>query len=894
MAETPEKLLGEVTNQLKEQGKTLGKIRANTALAADPKKDAGDKEREKESIREEEKKTDLLAQIETNTRGMGSGIAADKSSDTGGSGGLLKGGISGLLRRFLPKGAAALLGAGTIAKLGIGAIAVGGLVSALDAVSDGIKGYNWGKAAGKEPVAAALGHFLGGTTNKGKGGLKSAGVQGMKGAAIGATIGMIGGPVGMLIGGIAGAAIGGIAGYIGGKALTEFADKSINTFKRIFGFQVIVTPEEEAALKKKADVLKAEKDKAGEKLANLRKKYKQMTEAGATQEELDKIMVEIGTARKAYKKSLQESQKAINASIQAENDKAANVKNELDDKVKENKIMMNRLKLQKARTERYLKNSKGNAELEAKHRLDLAEIEADIRVQQAKSRTLATDLKTATEKLVAADEKAMAKAKKEGTIVPWSVQFRVWKRGFAKKIEENWESVKKWPGTVTKWASDTWTNSWTGVKDTYNKIKESAKKTWEDAKKSASTYYTNFKTNVTASYDAAKKNVKAAYDTMSTKLSEGYTALKGSLSSAWTSAKETWSDTKKTVDKWWTNVKTNTTKTFEETKKNLSNGYAIAKKKMGDAFTDFTSKFTMENLKNVGGKIKDWIITGAEKLWDKLPSFPTLESIKEMLPKWLTDPIGWFKSLWAGKSKKERDAERIKAKESVIEKQKASLGASGEEGEKQQKRKAAQEEKLKKLQLAAAKKQKKFNEQLSRIKDANTRKQLIKDADRQKYLSFAGDSMGGYRSGRAARRQETTDMLMWAKSQGIMGLSEDQIKFAWSNEKDKRAAEGFQRHGATRIKAPPGKQTGGSITPGVPFIAHEGELVVPSTSGLVLNQSVTQSILKAGIERYSNAGGGGGAGGNNIITVAPTNASNTSITNTSMVTRRALPFVAVS
>ena len=118
--------------------------------------------------------------------------------------------------------------------------------------------------------------------------------------------------------------------------------------------------------------------------------------------------------------------------------------------------------------------------------------------------------------------------------------------------------------------------------------------------------------------------------------------------------------------------------------------------------------------------------------------------------------------------------------------------------------------------------------------------------------------MGGYRAGRAGRRQETTDMLMWAKSQGIMGLSEDQIKFAWSNEKDKRSAEGFQRHGATRIKAPPKKETGGSITPGVPFIAHEGELVVPSTSGLVLNQSVTQSILRAGIERYSNAAGGGG------------------------------------
>ena len=225
----------------KKQSKSLKKI-------ADPKKNAGDKEREKEALSEEEKKTDLLAQIETNTRGMGSGVGADKPAEDEEEGGffakLKKGGIGGLIKKFLPKGAAKLLGMGGIAKLGIGAIAIGGLVSALDAVSDGIKGYNWAKAAGKEPVAGALGHFFGGTTNKGKGGLKSAGVQGMKGAAIGATIGMIGGPVGMLIGGIAGAAIGGIAGYIGGKALTEFADKSINTFKRIFGFQVIVTPEE--------------------------------------------------------------------------------------------------------------------------------------------------------------------------------------------------------------------------------------------------------------------------------------------------------------------------------------------------------------------------------------------------------------------------------------------------------------------------------------------------------------------------------------------------------------------------------------------------------------------------------------------------------------------------
>ena len=129
-----------------------------------------------------------------------------------------------------------------------------------------------------------------------------------------------------------------------------------------------------------------------------------------------------------------------------------------------------------------------------------------------------------------------------------------------------------------------------------------------------------------------------------------------------------------------------------------------------------------------------------------------------MLPKWLTDPIGWFKSLWSGKSKKERDAERIKAKDSVIEKQKASLGASGEEGEKQQKRKAAQEEKLKQLQLAAAKKQKKFNEALATIKSKEHRAKYREQADRSKYLGFAGDSMGGYRAGRAGRRPDTTEM----------------------------------------------------------------------------------------------------------------------------------------
>ena len=90
-----------------------------------------------------------------------------------------------------------------------------------------------------------------------------------------------------------------------------------------------------------------------------------------------------------------------------------------------------------------------------------------------------------------------------------------------------------------------------------------------------------------------------------------------------------------------------------------------------------------------------------------------------------------------------------------------------------------------------------------------------------------------------------------------------------------------------------GFEKGGRFQKGQPFIAREGghsELIIPSTSGLVVNRNLTQAILKAGLDRAVGSGtaGGEGDGGQVIITNAPT-VSNTSYVDQTVSTKRHLP-----
>ena len=87
------------------------------------------------------------------------------------------------------------------------------------------------------------------------------------------------------------------------------------------------------------------------------------------------------------------------------------------------------------------------------------------------------------------------------------------------------------------------------------------------------------------------------------------------------------------------------------------------------------------------------------------------------------------------------------------------------------------------------------------------------------------------------------------------------------------------------------KRSGGYMTAGSPFMAHDGELVIPSNSGLVANSSVTQAILKAGIDRLTGAPSAMQGGGDTIV--APNTVNNTSYVNNGVEVRRALPLVAV-
>ena len=90
-------------------------------------------------------------------------------------------------------------------------------------------------------------------------------------------------------------------------------------------------------------------------------------------------------------------------------------------------------------------------------------------------------------------------------------------------------------------------------------------------------------------------------------------------------------------------------------------------------------------------------------------------------------------------------------------------------------------------------------------------------------------------------------------------------------------------------------QAGGMYGARSPFVAHEGEIVLPSQSGLVMNKNLSQAILKAGLDRALEGGmtGGGGSSGQTMIN-APQTVSTTNFVDQQVGTKRSLPLVAVN
>ena len=991
-----ERLLGSAIDELKKQTGHLNNL-------ADPSKDASDRETEKETLRDEKKRTGLLEAIERNTRGGGSGVkgkgkaglaggAAGAAGSGSSGGGFLSSvlgtaagmagwaGAKGLLGKvkkvvtsvgkgLMPKAAARLAGAGFMAKLGFGGIVLGGVISAVQMASDGIKGYNWGEAVGKDKVAATLGHILGGT-KKGK---KGAAEGALKGAGAGATIGVfIGGPVGALIGGLAGAVVGGIAGYVGGKAMTDIAAGASNTFKRAFGLQVHISPQEEARIKKHAVEAKNVAINAVNsyqaKLAELNNAIKE----GASGLDVAKLRVELDELDTAATEAVKNSREAIAAAIRVEVDKANNAKKKIDAELSELRYQEHRMKGELALVKRQMNQEEVGSVDHAKKLIKYEALAKKLSDLTARRIVVQGKLVTANEKLEKADNKALEIAKEQGVWAPMGTRWRKFKKDFSEQLSKDWEKVKQWPKDIAKAATAAWDKGILNIKSAWTTVETSAKEYWtlsknkvvtfwgdtknyvsktyndaklqiEDAydtmkikvlatygdlktkvsetytsfKTSAIKHYNDLKTNITNAYDTAKLRISDAYDTMQIKILETYGNLKTKMGNAWTITKTAVTDAATKVETWWTNVKTNTTKTFEDAKKSLIDGYTIAKNKMGEAYTNFTTKFTIENLKKLGKDVKQWLVINTNKLMNKLPDFPSWDEFKALLPQWLTDPIGFFKSWWQGDPETQRRKDEHIQR--VVEDQNAQANSAREQyiaktmkfletQTKDEKKAAEQEKRLAELTAKGERitaRERKQRERLQAYKDFGAFGYDLKQKDTALGRNTAAVHIEAAAK-HLARIGENIAVFKRQQSAGYGIDSEEQGGTQGSGGKDKRkyrdygGKTGYLRkyddgtEKFFRFKTLPNKRSGGFMTAGAPFIAHEGELVVPSSSGLVLNKNVTQAILKAGIDRYASGTAGGSTIAAPIVTVAPTSSNHTTFTNQTMVTRRALPLVAVS
>ena len=88
------------------------------------------------------------------------------------------------------------------------------------------------------------------------------------------------------------------------------------------------------------------------------------------------------------------------------------------------------------------------------------------------------------------------------------------------------------------------------------------------------------------------------------------------------------------------------------------------------------------------------------------------------------------------------------------------------------------------------------------------------------------------------------------------------------------------------------QKSGGSFSGFDPFIAHEGELIMPrQSSGLVLNRAATNAILSAGLNRLATANQGDAQGGGSPTLINAPKVSNSTTTQTAMPIRRPLPIV---
>ena len=266
------------------------------------------------------------------------------------------------------------------------------------------------------------------------------------------------------------------------------------------------------------------------------KKVRELQQAikdGADKFKVATLTIELSKLAKQTQKQVDKSKAAVAAALRAQVDKANNAvkkaKADLAAAIMEHQHLKTKLMIATAR----LKGAEGD-EVAMANALDaFKKVQDKITANTNLRKALAVKLEETTGKLYKADQDALKKAKEQGTWAPLGTEWREWKRGFAKSLNEKWEATKLWPTQLANMATEAWNQGIKDIKDSWNSIKTKVTNTWTLAKNKAGKFFDDLGTKISASWNTAKKNITDTYATMKTKVSKAYDSIETQITNAY-------------------------------------------------------------------------------------------------------------------------------------------------------------------------------------------------------------------------------------------------------------------------------------------------------------------------------------------------------------------------
>jgi len=354
----------------------------------------------------------------------------------------------------------------------------------------------------------------------------------------------------------------------------------------------------------------------------------------------------------------------------------------------------------------------------------------------------------------------------------------------------------------------------------------------------------------------SKETITAGFDAVGNKYTELTTSVKDK-------AKEAWTAVEKLIP-----TKEGMTKAWNEVGKKLAPLKDIVLPK------EFSVEAVKTSLSSIGTALNASVknMTGLD-ISGILGKLPSITDIRALMPKWLSDPIGWFRDWWSGSRKAVED--ELTAQNQRLE---AAINQQNQRTETITTEATNQAANMAKDNAVIAEQKRR----LAEIEANNTKEQLkalSRGTVRAPVEYQKLKAMEKYKAFGVTDKEDIAHLhRQWKRGAKISDFGSDLQRIIKQN-KDK-------------LNKGKKKQSGGSFSGFDPFIAHEGELIMPrQSSGLVLNRAATNAILSAGLNRLATANQGDAQGGGNATFVNAPRVNNSQVNNNTIPIRRSLPIV---